>query len=612
MSLACANEASEASEATSDDDDDDSDSRDDEDSELGDDDDDSASQDDDDDNASDSDDDDDDASDSDDDDDDASDSDDDDDDDDDDDSSTSGGDDDDDETTQDTSEEDPLGIYVTPNLDDDNGDGSADFDDGYFAADDDVVEYALDFLTSDTAYTVEVSGQSDDLKLFVDGKGWMQSDGSVESSFDFSTTGSALSLQVTMGDYNAKAKLTFRDAAHRGAAIEVPVAASPLILNHHLSPSESVHMMDVGSNSAMVSGYEKVLGNAFEAFSGDRYEGDVWLQDEIEFATLTGMNGARIDVVIDSIRNRGLDPITEDQWTGQNGRKANWIRGIWGSGTAESGDSFGNLEVSPPVTVDGVEYPFGRIYFGNLEHGKLNDELAGFLEEQEIQKPFTIDTSWLCVGHVDEFISFIPDTSAPKGFRMLYADTRVGYEWVSSFDSNINLSLYSQAHGVSTMGELASDSSIKSINERLQTDVLDPILDKLKEELALDDEDILLFPSIFEESSGCRGNGNMVALIPGTVNLIVAWKDQDTAQLFMPDPFLRASSSSQSDDPFIAAARKLLPSTVETYFLDDWQDYHQGRGEVHCGSNVVRTPSGPWWKQTHHVVTRTNTKGDAR
>jgi protein-arginine deiminase len=33
--------------------------------------------------------------------------------------------------------------------------------------------------------------------------------------------------------------------------------------------------------------------------------------------------------------------------------------------TVTSLDSFGNLEVSPPVTVNGKEYPLGRILIGS-------------------------------------------------------------------------------------------------------------------------------------------------------------------------------------------------------------------------------------------------------
>ncbi len=32
-------------------------------------------------------------------------------------------------------------------------------------------------------------------------------------------------------------------------------------------------------------------------------------------------------------------------------------------------------------------------------------------------------------------------------------------------------------------------------------------------------------------------------------------------------------------------------------FIDTWW-YHLGNGEIHCGTNVIRTiPSDPWWEK---------------
>ena len=46
----------------------------------------------------------------------------------------------------------------------------------------------------------------------------------------------------------------------------------------------------------------------------------------------------------------------------------------------------------------------------------------------------------------------------------------------------------------------------------------------------------------------------------------------------------------------IEAVRALWPQDQELYFLDDVWVYHMGLGEVHCGSNVVRTPVTEWWR----------------
>jgi protein-arginine deiminase len=40
-------------------------------------------------------------------------------------------------------------------------------------------------------------------------------------------------------------------------------------------------------------------------------------------------------------------------------------------------------------------------------------------------------------------------------------------------------------------------------------------------------------------------------------------------------------------------------TTLTEVPIDDWTGYHSGWGEVHCGTNVKRTPPSPstdWWE----------------
>ena len=96
-------------------------------------------------------------------------------------------------------------------------------------------------------------------------------------------------------------------------------------------------------------------------------------------------------------------------------------RGVWGNpGAATTFDAFGNLENSPPVTVDGVDYPFGRIYYGRSQGGVgMQLAMADFLSSQSVQEPFELDTTWLCVGHVDEFATVWRDLSAGPAVRQV-------------------------------------------------------------------------------------------------------------------------------------------------------------------------------------------------
>jgi protein-arginine deiminase len=76
----------------------------------------------------------------------------------------------------------------------------------------------------------------------------------------------------------------------------------------------------------------------------------------------------------------------------------------------------------------------------------------------------------------------------------------------------------------------------------------------------------------------------------------------ETTRLLIPDPFLRSNSNSQSSDPFIEYVEGLLPDDVEIWWVDDWDSYHLWMGEVHCGSNTLRTPTADWWTDAAHLL----------
>ena len=100
---------------------------------------------------------------------------------------------------------------------------------------------------------------------------------------------------------------------------------------------------------------------------------------------------------------------------------------------------------------------------------------------------------------------------------------------------------------------------------------------------------------LFEEAQGCWGD--TATLMPGVVNMTVFTHESgESADIFMPDPFFRDSTDSQADDPFIAHIESLLPDSVTPHWIDDWEWYHSQLGEVHCGSNTLRTPVENAWE----------------
>lgn len=483
-------------------------------------------------------------------------------------------------------------VHGVPNLDDDDG-GTMDWTQAPFAADNDYATLtlparALELVPAGGSVQLAFDGDTSKLRVYRDGQHVLGGSAG-NGPLTVMPTGADITFAVGFGDYAAATTLAIRAVDAAGATQHeamIAVRAAPLIMNHHLQPAEHVWAVRVNGNAAFIDAFATALGTSFTAVSGSTYFGDVWIQDEVEFASLTA-EGQRIDVVIDSIRNRGLDAFAESLV------RPDVISQTWGAGSQRTTyDSFGNLEASPPVEVGGVKYPFGRIYYGRTGNAGLNTQLAAFLASQKLQAPFELPTSWLCVGHVDEFSTFVPDATSPKGFKLVVADVPAAWELLGTLPATAPLGRYANDHGYATVADLLGDANLRALNDDIQQDYLDPIVAKMKTELGLTDDDIIRIPSLFETISGC--NGRVAALIPGMVNLVVA-QVGGTTHLFTADPFFRATDAAQSTDPVIAAFTQRMPAGIELHFVNDWYVYHLGLGEVHCGSNVKRTPAGSWW-----------------
>jgi hypothetical protein len=494
-------------------------------------------------------------------------------------------------------------IVGVPNLDSDDGNGT-DWLRPPYAADDDFTVFTIPAsitgaLPSGHTLRLGLTGATDSIRFWRGGIPVLGHGGG--TSHDVQPSAGAAEFLVEFGALNVTGTLSIVHHDAQGgtvAAAQVPVRSSPMFLNHHLQPAERLWVVGVNapgySNAAFVQGFQNALGNRLTTIHGPSYQGDVWIQDEIEFTTTFGDQGQRLDVIIDSIRERGLAPYARQQLTGPG-----TITRMWGNpNLATTFDAFGNLEASPPVTVGGVHYPFGRIYYGRHGNVGLGATLAQALAQQAAQAPFEIDSTWLCVGHVDEIVTFVPDPSSDKGFKLVIADVPAAYELLDALPAGTSLPRYAADHGFDTIGGIASHVGLRFYNLDIQQDHLDPILQVFMTELGLTEADVIRAPSLFEPVGACGA----AALIPGMVNLTVAQLHGEPTRLFIADPFLRATAGNQASDPLIAAFSSLMPAGLELHYLDDWDVYHLGYGEVHCGSNTRRTPIEPWWASAAHLL----------
>jgi protein-arginine deiminase len=493
------------------------------------------------------------------------------------------------------------GLVGVPNLDDDDEMGGPDWDqEGQAAGDNDFAFASVETQGRD----VGLSLQGEGLRIY-SGDSLILGDGSAAQA-TISGVDSA-DLRVEFSDFLVQGLLTVTDV-ERGGSFEIALTASPLFFNHHLQAAEMTMAASIRGwgydNDEFIEGYEDTLGNEFNRMIGGRYDNDPWVQDEFEFGYATSPD-AHLDVIFDTHRNGqgapgdGLDDFPEDEYEGPD-----WLLVNWGPRNAYSVDYGGNFEISPPVTVDGTHYPYGRVYYGGVPGYEPIRATQLAVESMEVQKPFMPDSTWLCVGHVDEFSTTIPDPTAPKGFRFVLADTRSAWTLLHGLDPDTNLPRYApggwSGHSIDTIGEIVNDGALRSLNDELQ-EILDEQKAIFVEELGLDEEDILYMPSLFEEPSGC---GSWVAaLIPGMANLIVDTVG-DRTTVFLADPFMRSDVSDQASDPLISHVRDLFPDSMDLVFLDDWEVYHMGLGEVHCGSNVEREVDNAWWEDAGHLITQ--------
>ncbi|XP_026578423.1 protein-arginine deiminase type-2 [Pseudonaja textilis] len=207
-------------------------------------------------------------------------------------------------------------------------------------------------------------------------------------------------------------------------------------------------------------------------------------------------------------------------------------------------DSFGNLEVSPPVSVHGKEYPLGRILVGS---SFPTDQLPG-------------QTDPGC-GLWFTGSAFLPPPPLPPP---------PGYSGTDTKRVTIN--------------KVLSNDIMVQENQYVQR-CIDWNRDILKKELGLKEKDIVDLPALFKIDKG----GKAMAYFPNMVNMIVLSRD-----LGIPKPFGPIIEGECCLEQYVSSL--LEPLGLACTFIDDISSYHKHLGEVHCGTNVQRKPFAfKWW-----------------
>lgn len=398
--------------------------------------------------------------------------------------------------------------------------------------------------------------------------------------------------------------LRVRDDHNRNVSVQhVLVRVAPWMMFHHLARAQTVYVVNDGSaENATFRGNLGPMVTAAGCNLVAHNSNDVWMQDCMEIG-MSYMPNRGIHSVLRAPRNRPLRTYPATLLGREFGFEAQ------GNLTPYTTfDSFGNLEVSPPLQqARGRDYPWGRIYYGPGRRGEwMDNALKRFLAAQTVQRPFEIDTAWLTVGHVDEIISFVP--GGPAGFKLLLASPTMARTILTGIPAanraathmmvgrtfpvyNTAGNYVGERNAEIDVATYLADAAAQRFNATVQGR-LNNVKQTLRRQLGLDrrgfpDANVIIeLPVLYMRTP----EGLADAMTAGVANMIVI-----NNHCIVPDPFGPVSGGV---DLFKQDIRnKLTPLGLTVHFLDDWNTYHVALGEVHCGTNTKRqiTPTR-WWK----------------
>ncbi|KAM4058919.1 protein-arginine deiminase (PAD) domain-containing protein [Hirsutella rhossiliensis] len=320
-------------------------------------------------------------------------------------------------------------------------------------------------------------------------------------------------FRVKDGNQEAKDSVALRVApilTHNHGQLAEQLLTTLLPEHFHWKRPDMVQFVEELKNVSNRAGMKKPL----HAFDTD----DIWTQDFFEpgYTSIPGPGGPiGLRVMIRSSqesRAAGLK-IFGDLRSSTAGAVQDF------SGVGHPRDDFestGNLETIPPYTYNGKSYPAGRAVMGSPEGKKLH--MMAFLEAQEVQEPLRIDTSWLGVGHIDEFMQFLPVESergwvmavddpltALKMLKKAQQDGQGGVKAVSRprFPTDPTKACYP----ADTIDQVINKTDFTSVQENSAKEIQRNI-DIIKRETGITDREIVRIPALYYYAGKSRPHWN--------------------------------------------------------------------------------------------------------
>ena len=423
------------------------------------------------------------------------------------------------------------------------------------------------------------------------------------------------------------------------------VRVAPWMMPNHLNQTVEVYVVETSDNESVRTELSGALQgpNAppLTVLSRRPHGADRWIQDamEIGFSSKPGTQASEnwhLPVVMPSARRWEVGQLHLYPRHNLLAEGYDYTEARTPTTSAGTLDSFGNLECSPPVTVGGRRYKFGRILYGQDSSRPMNWAVRRFLERQRVQAPVPVDTSWLAVAHVDEIFSPCPWRGAGNRFKMLIASPASALRILETLRDvgqgsaplfvDINPRL---GYRLRTVEAILNDDAFVRMNRRVQEKIDRVKEDTLRPELGIPDEDFVPLPVLFswyveEGEPQCDGNRSItfhpdgsseefcnvawrktwvlhpsqhVAYTGNSINMLVVTRGDGTARLVIPKPFgpeVNGVCQFQRE-----VESQLTGSGNDLTFIDCFATYHHRDGEIHCGTNSKRKPptDGWWWEQ---------------
>ncbi|MDU0968384.1 MAG: protein-arginine deiminase family protein [Actinomycetaceae bacterium] len=262
-------------------------------------------------------------------------------------------------------------------------------------------------------------------------------------------------------------------------------------------------------------------------------------------------------------------------------------------------DSGGNIESLPPMP----GYPAGRVLMGhrtkeNIPSDEEENEplepsatIRGFFESQGVQKPIYLDTSFLSVGHIDEFLSTVPANNK-LGWKLVVASPKMGVDLVKKLEAagHGDEPLVSNPGGAHNLISYGASQEIVDLNLNAER-IIDENIATLKRETPITDADIIRVPVLwyFMYDDDAPGGVDQTKthlyaqdLLPNAVNGVPMKKNEFIAPKQW-GPMI------DGHDVFADAVTKAYKDAgVTVKFVNTYNVLYVHGGEVHCGTNALR------------------------